>query len=170
MTGHDREITIPGLNIQWPWAERIVSGAKTIETRTYPIPEHYLNRPIALIQTPARAARASSSNGKAATIIGIVIFSRSFRYESLADWLKDRARHLVAANDRQFSYQANSEKWGWEISAVVPLAVPCPAPRKRGIVYARECTVRVSANAMESLTQQAAQLAPFSEHSPKVGH
>ena len=31
-------VTLPGINIQAPWAEAIVSGRKVIETRFYPMP------------------------------------------------------------------------------------------------------------------------------------
>ena len=45
--------TYTGINIQWPISQEIISGKKVVETRTYPIPNHYLNEPqLGLLKAP----------------------------------------------------------------------------------------------------------------------
>ena len=43
---------LPAINIQFPISELILSGKKTIETRTYALPEKYIERDLYLIETP----------------------------------------------------------------------------------------------------------------------
>ena len=42
-------LVLNGINIQFPISQLILSGDKTVETRTYPIPERYLGVDLALI-------------------------------------------------------------------------------------------------------------------------
>lgn len=46
--------TLCGINIQFPISQLIVDGSKTIETRTYPIPDHYIGKEMILIETPGK--------------------------------------------------------------------------------------------------------------------
>ena len=48
-------VMLPGINIQAPWAEAIVSGRKLIETRFYPMPRKWIGQPLAIIETPGQA-------------------------------------------------------------------------------------------------------------------
>ena len=50
-------VTLPGLNIQAPWARAIISGRKVIETRFYPMPDKWIDHPLAIIETPGRTGR-----------------------------------------------------------------------------------------------------------------
>src|SRR4029450_4821616 len=54
-TMESRPVTLPGINIQVPWAEAILSGQKVIETRFYPLPGKWVGQPLAVIETPGRA-------------------------------------------------------------------------------------------------------------------
>jgi len=40
--------TLPGINIQAPWAEAIVAWHKVIETRFYPMPKKWFGQPFNL--------------------------------------------------------------------------------------------------------------------------
>ncbi len=44
-----------GLEVSFPWAQRLLDGDKTIETREYALPAHWEHKPMALIEsnTPA---------------------------------------------------------------------------------------------------------------------
>ena len=42
-----------GLEMKQPWADLVVSGAKTMETRAYALPPRLLGKPVALLRTPA---------------------------------------------------------------------------------------------------------------------
>jgi len=67
---------LTGINIQFPISRLILSGEKTVETRTYPIPEHYINQELAIIETPGRDGDFK------ARIVGTIIFSGCFRRQS----------------------------------------------------------------------------------------
>lgn len=127
---------IPGINIQAPWSSLIVSGKKTVETRSYPIPSKHLNRELAIIETPGPRRRVSK-----ARIIGVVVFSECFQYYSREVWISDYPRHLVAPSDQQFSYRDDRPKYGWVVSSVRGIPHPVPAPKRKGIIFASSCSV-----------------------------
>lgn len=132
---------IPGINVQWPWSQLLLSGKKSIETRSYKIPEKYLNVDLALIETPGRLGRLKENN-VSTQIVGIVRFSKCFRYESLEQWAADKNKHLVPLDDHDFAFVEGEAKWAWMVSKIVRLERPAPAPVPRGIVFAKECKIR----------------------------
>jgi hypothetical protein len=122
---------LTGINIQFPISRLILSGKKTVETRTYPIPEHYIGRELALIETPGR-------NGDfEARIIGTIIFSGCFAYQNKTRFYADAERHHVSA-DSPWRWNDEKPKWGWEIIKMTRLEKPIPAPKRRGIVYTKD--------------------------------
>ena len=125
------KIRIPGINIQHPWSELIVEGEKTIETRAYPIPGHLVNQRLAIIET---------KKNEAATIVGIVIFSHCYKYESLKHWKEDFPKHRVPATNESFAFSVEKPKWAWVISEIIKVPSQ-PGPAKKGIKYAKECEV-----------------------------
>lgn len=131
---------IPGINIQWPISEMILSGRKTIETRRYPIPEKHLGRTIAIIETPGPRGKRAAGITKA-RIVGTIVFKGCFKYRSREHWLSDRERHCVQPDDPHFGYSDNAEKWGWEIERVSKLAKPKTPPKTRGIIFATDCRI-----------------------------
>lgn len=130
---------IPGLNIQWPWSRLILDGSKTIETRSYPIPEKYLNVELAIIETPGPHGKKAGIDG--ARIVGTIKFSGCFRYNEFEEWAEDYDRHCVPVNDPQYKFSNETEKWGWIIKEVKGFRIPRPAPVKRGIVFATSCEI-----------------------------
>lgn len=82
-------VFVPGVNIQHPIPEWILSGKKTIETRTYPIPPHLVGRPVAIIETPG------GRSGFRARVAGIVVFGQSFPYRSKKEFYADSKYHCV---------------------------------------------------------------------------
>ncbi len=120
----------PGINVQTPWARLLLSGEKVIETRTYSIPEKYINRWMWLIETPGR------SGDFKARVIGMIKFSSSKKYENELEWKKDRDWHLVEQTDPLFRWDDSKQKYGWIVSEVKKCR-PFLAPNPRGIVYAR---------------------------------
>jgi hypothetical protein len=131
---------LPGINIQWPWSQLIASGIKTVETRKYPIPEKYIDRPLALIETPGPRGKKEAGIEKA-RIIGVITFSESFEYKTVKQWRDDYERHCVPTNDPQFTYTKGTPKWGWEVASVIQFTRPIKAPTKKGIVFATSCSV-----------------------------
>lgn len=147
--GKTRRITTPGINVRWPWSEFIANGTKTIETRAYPLPVKYLNQIIAIIET--QGDRSTSSGISKARIVALVRISKCYRYGSRSQWVADKARHKVAEDDPSFKYDENSEKWAWVIDSVRKIYPPVAPPKKRGIKYAKACSIPIASLGSGSL-------------------
>ena len=54
-----------GLEVSFPWAQRLLDGDKTIETREYALPAHWEHKPMALIEsnTPASVGEGGFEGG-----------------------------------------------------------------------------------------------------------
>ena len=50
-----------GLEMKEPWASLVLDGEKTVETRTYDLPEQLVGRPIVLLATAADSGSAGAS-------------------------------------------------------------------------------------------------------------
>ena len=130
-------LSLPGINIQAPWAELILSGEKQIETRTYCLPKKYIGKPLAIIETPG-----SNANFKA-RIIGIAVFGESIQYDSRNSFIKDFDLHLVESTHLLFGWKATKEKWGWPVTVAYKLDEHSNPPRPRGIVFCNECVIPI---------------------------
>jgi hypothetical protein len=130
---------LDGINIQYPWSQKLLNGEKTIETRSYPLPEKYRNVPLAIIETPGPFGKHQGI--AKARIIGTIVFSNCFKYESFEAWQNDQERHLVSTNDKNYAFNCTKEKWGWEVESVRPASVFSQPPSTRGIIYAKSCRV-----------------------------
>lgn len=116
-----------GINIQWPISQLIMSGQKTVETRTYPIPKKYIGQLMLVIETPGK------SNSFSARICGIIVFDESFKYSSKKHFESDIGRHFVES-DSPWAWN-KKEKWGWPILSVQLFEKYKPAPPKKGIKF-----------------------------------
>lgn len=120
---------LPGLNVQAPWSRLLLERKKTIETRTYEIPQKYLRQDFWLIETPG-----TEGNFKA-RIIGTIRFSGWKEYFSAEEFYSDSDAHLITENNLLFRWRADSKKYGWIVEHVS--SVPeFDAPHPRGIIYA----------------------------------
>lgn len=137
MVDKDNCIFIPGLNIQAPWSQMIIDGLKTIETRSYPLPKKYIDKPFAVISTPGPNKLIPK-----AEIIGVVVFSECFKYASKTEWLKDFKRHQVKKENVQFSFCDNRPKYAWVVSKIIKIKPSLPPPSRRGIIFASNCKVK----------------------------
>ncbi len=134
--------TLPGINIQHPWTEFLLSGKKTIETRTYPIPKKYIGVEMAIIETPAKSKVIMKDSPSVARIVGTIIFGTPIKYENARSWRSDSSKHLVTEKDMQFSWkQREGDVWGWPVIKVTRLSTPLPKPSTRGIVFAKNCKI-----------------------------
>lgn len=123
----------PGINIQFPISRLIHSLQKTIETRTYPIPDKYIGVELYLIETPGKVGDFQ------ARIIGTITFGESFEYESSEQFYKEYNKHFV---DKESVYcWSTKPKWGWPILKYKPLKAPITVPQKRGIRFTREISI-----------------------------
>lgn len=122
-----------GLNVQYPISELILSGKKTIETRTYPIPKKYLNRDLLLIETPGKSGKFKSR------AVAIIRFSRCFQYQSSKDFYLDRSRHFVSP-ESPWAWLDKNPKWGWEIDGL-RLIAPKTVTKRLGIKFTLDLTI-----------------------------
>ena len=120
--------TYPGINIQWPISELILSGEKTIETRTYPIPKKYLNQEMVFIETPGPKGKFK------ARVRAIIKFTNCFQYKSKKEFYADFKRHRVS-KDSSWAWKEKS-KWGWEI--LVVKFVDGTFQNPKGIIFTKE--------------------------------
>jgi hypothetical protein len=126
-----------GLNVQIPWSTLLIEGDKSVETRSYVLPEKYEGVELALIETPGKYGQFKSR------IIGTITFSHSFKYPDKQSWKDDHNRHKVKENDELYGWNPDKPKYGWVVSDLNKFDVPIPAPKKKGIVFTKNCQVLV---------------------------
>jgi hypothetical protein len=125
-----------GLNVQSPWSSLLINGEKSVETRSYPLPEKYEGVELALIETPGKYGQFKCR------IIGTITFSHSFEYPDKTSWVGDYNRHKVEENNEFFSWN-DKPKYGWVVSDVKKFDDHIPAPKKKGIIFTKNCKVPV---------------------------
>jgi hypothetical protein len=123
--------TYAGINIQFPISKLILSGEKTIETRTYPIPEKYIGKEMLMIETPGKVGKFR------ARIVAIIKFEDSFQYTNKWEFYKDQSRHKVTQNST-WAWTRAKKKWGWPVRVVKKLKMPIAITKRIGIKYTNE--------------------------------
>ena len=119
-----------GINIQFPISRLILDGNKTIETRTYPIPRHYIGQEMVVIETPGKEGKFK------ARMVGIIVFGESFQYTNEKSFYKDQLKHCVAP-DSIWKWNENNEKWGWPIQSVRRFKAPLQLQKRSGIKFSK---------------------------------
>jgi hypothetical protein len=122
-----------GINIQYPISQLILSGEKTIETRTYPVPKKYLGKELLIIETPGKSGRFKSR------IVAIVQFDSCFQYKNSKDFYADAAKHGVSS-DSPWAWNSEKPKWGWIIGKVKRLPAT-QLNRQPGIVFSKNIEI-----------------------------
>lgn len=123
-----------GINIQYPISELILSGEKTIETRTYPIPTEYLGKEVLLIETPGKRGDFKSR------IRAIVIFTSCFKYKNKEEFYKDYNKHCVDKNS-DWKWEEEKGKWGWHVEVKKILSKPQSLKKRTGIRYSKNISL-----------------------------
>lgn len=127
--------TLPGINIQFPISQLILNGKKTVETRTYTLPEKYVHQDLYLVETPG-------DNGIfRARIIAIIQFGKPFLYESKREFYKDIKRHNV--NPESLWAWQDKPKWGWPIVSLEKLKSPQVFNGVRGIRFTKKISLSI---------------------------
>jgi len=130
-----------GLEVQQPWAQMLLSGQKTVETRAYPLPAALIGRPLYVVESGSGVARKSSlpdqvpAGHASLRICGTATFKASDEYPSRAAWLADEAEHCVPA-DSPYAMQDDHTNpvYAWRVEAVVALETPLPVPAMRRVM------------------------------------
>ncbi|MBN8540745.1 MAG: ASCH domain-containing protein [Deltaproteobacteria bacterium] len=137
-----KKIVVPGINIQWPWSQLLLSGKKTVETRGYELPAKHVGKPLVIIETAGPRGKKEAGIDRA-RIVGLIVFRSSFQYQSNSHWRKDHNRHLVDVDDPMFAWGKSNERWGWEVESVKVIEPHQNAPKKKGIVFTSACTISI---------------------------
>lgn len=124
-----------GLNVQTPWSFLLINGYKSVETRSYPLPEKYEGVELVLIETPGKYGRFKSR------IIGTITFSHCFKYPDKQSWIDDYNRHKVEEFDEFYSWNPDKPKYGWVVSNITKFDNHIAAPKKKGIIFTKNCKV-----------------------------
>ena len=128
-----------GLNVQAPWANLLIDGLKTVETRSYHLPLKYEGVELYLVETPGKLGKFK------ARVIGAITFSHSFKYATKTDWINDYNRHLVSQNDPLYSWN-DKPKYGWVVCSVEKFDEPLDISGKRGIIFTNNLKILENAN------------------------
>ena len=131
-----------GLELRCPWAELILEGTKTIETRYYPCPASLLGHRIAIIETPVDGKAGVSGlkdecEAGVARVTGYVIFEQSKVYSSREAWIADYAKHCVP-KDSPYGWrdEEGGAVFAWvvkHIERVTPSPTPFMTRAKRSL-------------------------------------
>jgi hypothetical protein len=116
-----------GINIQFPISQEILSGKKTVETRTYQLPQKYLNTDILMIETPGKLGNFKSR------IVALIRFTRCIAYSSKKDFYADNCRHKVTP-ESPWAWK-DKPKFGWEVTVVKSFEKPISLSQRKGIVF-----------------------------------
>ena len=125
---------LSGINIQWPISELILQGKKTIETRTYPVPQKYLNQDMIMIETPGKSGRFKSR------MRCILKFTECFQYKSRQDFYNDIDKHCVS-KDSPWKWDPTKPKWGWIVEVVEVFDKPLQLKKRPGIKFSTDIEI-----------------------------
>lgn len=119
------------LEVQSPWSKRLISGEKTIETRSYPLPAGLLGRPIEVMESQPGSDGVSTLGDTVEaftaglSVLGRVVFSRSEAYSSREAWEADVSRHLVPPRSVGYGWKGpGSRVYGWTVAEVEAFSKP----------------------------------------------
>ena len=135
------DLPIVGLEVQQPWAQMILSGEKTAETRAYPLPAALIGRTIYIVESLPGVARQSSlpdqvvAGHTSLRICGTVTFHASEQYPSRAEWLADEPRHRVPA-DSPYAMQTDCRTpvYAWRVERVAAFETALPVPAMQRVM------------------------------------
>ncbi len=151
LKGMAQKLTLRGLNIQWPFSQLILTGAKPAEVRTYALDEEHkhIARPgeeLWLIETPGPASDANANalvedavigpRPKKAQIVGTTAFSHSARYADLSAFHADFASHRIREGGEK-DWTDEKERHAWRVAAARSLVQPIPAPTNKSMTGCR---------------------------------
>lgn len=129
---HDRF----ALEVQAPFSLYIATGLKTVETRSYALPNELLGRRILLCESVQGTAMVSNITGDAVLagqdglqIIGEIVINKCVEYKSSEEWEQDRDKHMVPVSSLyDWSPTPDGRRWGWFIETAVVYDKPKSVP------------------------------------------
>ena len=158
------ELSLRGINIQYPFSRLILFGVKTVEVRTYPLGDRNLGgdyEDLFLIETPgSRNLKGALVDPRypigpppsVAQVIGIVRFSSSEQYANMPtskyqwhmpSWIKHRSKHRIKEGGH-YDWNRKDAMYAWYVDNVQPFSEPVPAGEKCLWGYRRPRTLEVT--------------------------
>ena len=177
-------LSMRGLNIQWPFSQLLLMGAKLEEVRRYPLNHRGIvktQEEVFIVETKGPvvdkdtnailtgiqiAARPTKPQ-----IVGTISFASAQRYSNKQAFHEARDRHRIKVGSK-FDWDGNSALYGWRVGRVRALAEPIPigrtgqtgfSPRGFSVVFATTTAQRdpsVNAPAGEDDAEASAQMRP----------
>ena len=131
---YEDSTVLPAVNIrntgEYKWADWIVDGKKTIETRQY-LKTNSKGQLTPLVgKGPIKIIR--TGEGKA-QVIGEAEFGKPIFYETKEQFDADYDKHLVK-DDSAFAYSEGG-KWGYPVTNPKRYEQPYEAPHPRGMIF-----------------------------------
>ena len=112
------------LEVQQPWADLLLNGEKTVETRTYPFPPWLWGDKIDVLQaaegTPGVSAVPDSvySGDPRFQLAGWIEVQKCFKYASREEWASDTDRHRVPIDEAgAYGWSDDRDLYGWVVSS-----------------------------------------------------
>lgn len=121
------------LELQAPWAKRLLDGEKTVETRSYPLPAGLVGRPIEVMESQPGQDGVSALGDRVEalstglSVLGRVVFSKTEAYASREAWENDESRHLVPSSSAGYGWKSQKGAaaiHGWFVGEVTPYVKP----------------------------------------------
>lgn len=128
------------LEVQLPYSRLILNGTKSIETRSYPLPDDLRGARILLCESlPGEDGISGLGDSIAASQDGLSLVGEMFisdvkEYVSGDEWDSDRGEHMVPKESAyEWAPTESGRRYGWIIKKVISyeIALPVPAMRRR---------------------------------------
>ena len=136
--GDISQCSYPGLNIQWPYSQLILAGAKKTEARAYALGYRNIavgNKEHWIVKTAGDSPSAIKNavvdgvdidpRPKCAQVVGLVTFSHSEPYSDTTSFRRDVDRHRVKAGAAK-DWSGEGKMYAWHISSVRRVETPVP--------------------------------------------
>ena len=149
-----QQLTLRGLDIQYPFSRLIMSGAKTIEARSYALGHRGIaqaGEKMFLIETPGSKSASLAVVGDLsigappdhAQVIGTVSFNSSSEYTCLSAWRNDRRKHRIQEGS-QYDWNGTGKMHAWCIGHVQGFSQPVAAGSRSRVGYQTPRTLEVT--------------------------
>ena len=128
------------LEVQFPYSRLILNGKKSIETRSYPLPDDLRGTRIFLLESlpgedgVSRLGDNIAGSQEGLSLVGEIFISKFKEYVSENEWGSDRGEHMVPKESiYEWAPTESGRRYGWIIERVVPyeIALPVPTMRRR---------------------------------------
>ena len=132
--GRNITLTLPGLNLQWPFSRLLLTGQKTIEVRKYPLFRSIqdCSSMAFIVETPGESNDAFavavgtgleqlSPRPVKAQIIGVARFQDDGEYTDVAAYQADRAQHCINPDCSSKEWNGAGKRYKWRVTSTSEL-------------------------------------------------